>query len=199
MINLLPSQEKQNLKLVEAQKRVLIIFGYLLVCLFFLILILFLLNYYISLETTALENLVFTKNVALESYQFQDFREATLKVNQSLAMIEAFSQEEVAIGPFLEEVSALFPEGISFTSISFTKNSRLVENPQTKKVTKQIFANVNLGGVAETREVLYSFKKILEVKDQFQAVYFSPDSWTEPYNAHFSVILEHLYAELPVN
>lgn len=198
MINLLPAYEKQELKLEEVQIKISIVFAYFLCCLGLLILIFFLLNHYIVLETVEFDNAVLTKTQELESYQFQDFKEATVKVNQKLAMVQLFQQDEIFISPFFEEVIALTEQGITFTSVSFIKNTRLIPKEEPERPIGELYAGVNLAGIALTREVLYSFKKILEGQKHFQQVYFSPDSWTESQDASFSVNFEIIYQSLPL-
>ena len=198
MINLLPPHEKQVLKLVETQKKILVILTHLLLCLIFLAVIIFLSGEYISLKTIELENMVFVRNQELENYRFQDLKEVILEINQSLAKVRLFQREEVRIGPFLEEIVSLAPGGISFKKLTFRKASRIISDQETAKATEQIFASIHLAGTAATREVLYSFKKILEGQEHFQEVYFSPQSWTKPIEALFNVNFEVLYKEIPL-
>lgn len=193
MINLLPPSEKQGLRLEEVQIKISVIFAYFLCCLALLILIFFLLDYYIVLKTVEFDSAVLAKTQELESYQFQDFKEATIKVNQKLAMIQFFQQDEILISPFFEEIISLTEQGISFTGVVFTKAVRLIPKEKPEKPVREFYSKINLSGIAETREALYSFKKILEGQKRFKRVYFSPDSWTQSQNAAFSVSLEFVY------
>jgi len=198
MINLLPPNEKQELKLQEVQIKISVVFAYFLCCLAFLILVFFLLDYYIVLKTVEFDSAVLAKTKELESYEFQDFKETTTKVNQKLAMIQLFQQDEILISPFFEEIVSLAEQGISFTSVTLTKGTRLVQTEDPDKVIKEVYAAVNLVGIAETREVLYSFKKILENQKHFSEVYFSPDSWTKSKNADFSVNFDIIHKSIPL-
>lgn len=193
MINLLPSYEKHNLRLAEVQIKISVIFTYFLCCLALLIFIFFLLNHYIVLKTIEFDGAVLTRTQELESYQFQDFKEAFTKVNQRLTMIQLFQQDEILISPFFEEIVSLTGQGISFTSIGFTKAVRLIQKQEPEKPVKELYARINLAGISSTREALYSFKKILEAQKHFKRVYFSPDSWTASQNALFSVSFEVIY------
>lgn len=198
MINLLPPPEKQALKLIEVQKRILVILVHFLLCLGFLALILFLLSYYISLKTIEVENMVFVRNQELETYRFQGFKDVTLEINQNLGLIQLFQQEEVRVGPFLEEIVLLAPSGMSFNNLAFRKELRVEQDEESGKAIKQVFADIKLAGTAATREVLYSFKKVLESQEHFQEVGFSPGSWTEPTDAPFNVGFEKVYKEIPL-
>jgi len=195
MINLLPTEEKEELKLIETCKKMSVIFVYFLLCLILFISFLFFLNSYIELEIDELEVLVSMKNKELESYKFQEFKEETLEVNQNLKSISFHQNEEILISSFINEIYKMTPVDIFFESINLEKDSRLIENKDTKQTKKEIFANINLSGSASTREVLYFFKKILESKPYFKEVYFSPDSWTKSKNAEFTVRLEGFYDE----
>jgi len=198
MINLLPSNEKQELKLAEVQIKLSVIFAYLLCCLALLVLIFFLLDYYIVLKTVEFDNAVLTRTQELESYQFQDFKEATTEVNQKLAMVQFFQQDEILISPFFEEIVALTEQGIAFTAVILAKDTRLIPKEEPERPIREVYAIINLSGTAETREVLYSFKKILESQKHFSEVYFSPASWTESQNAKFFVNFEIIYQSIPL-
>lgn len=198
MINLLPPPEKQALKLIEVQKRILVILVHFLLCLGFLALILFLLSYYISLKTIEVENMVFVRNQELETYRFQGFKDVTLEINQNLGLIQLFQQEEVRIGPFLEEIVSLAPSGLSFNNLAFRRALRTEVDEESGESIKQILAHIQLAGEAATREVLYSFNKTLLEQEHFKQIHFSPDSWAKPTDAHFTVSFEVIYKEIPL-
>ena len=198
MINLLPPREKQELKLGEVQIKISVIFAYFLCCLAFLVIIFFLLDHYIVLETVEFDSAVLTKTRELESYKFQDFEEATTKINQTLAMIGIFQQDEILISPFFEEIDSLAQQDIFFTNITLTKDVRLVQKKESEKLVRETYVRINLAGISSTREALYSFKKILESQKHFSQVYFSPDSWTKSQNAVFSVSFEIVYNTRPL-
>ncbi|NQU82754.1 MAG: hypothetical protein HQ539_02285 [Parcubacteria group bacterium] len=190
MINLLPPQEKQGLKSIEAQKKIIVIFTYFLFCLIVLISFLFLLNFYVNLKIDESKGIIFMKTEELERYKFNDFKEATIKVNQHLSMIQMFQEQDLSIGPLLQEITDITSQGVSFNSISLRNSSRLIDNEETEQVEKQIFSDFHLIGTAETRDILYAFKKILENQTNFEQVYFAPNSWTKSSDAVFSVTFE---------
>jgi len=193
MINLLPTQEKEALKLIRKYKKMLVIFIYFLLCLSLFIAFLFFLNLYMELEIDGFESRVFIKNKELEGYKFQEFKEETLEINQDLSLISLYQKGEIPVGPFINEIYKITPGDISFEGINLEKDSRLIKNENTQQTKKDVFIVINLSGNATTREVLYSFKKILESKPYFKEVYFSPDSWTRPKDTEFSVRLEAFY------
>lgn len=193
MINLLPPYEKQELKLAGVQVKLSIIFVYFLCCLALLTIIFFFLNYYIVLQIDEFDVVVTAKTQELDSYQFQDFKEATTKVNQKLVMINLFQQDEILISPFFAEIISLAGDGIAFSVVSLTKNTRLVQKEEPGEVFNETYSRVNLLGTATTREVLYAFKQVLENQKHFRNIYFAPNSWTESQNAAFSVSFEIVY------
>jgi len=199
MINLLPTQEKEELKLLSIYKRISVIFAYFLLCLVMFSSFLFFLNLYIELKIEEFESHIVVKNQELEAYKFQEFKEEILKVNENLNLIGLHQKDEIVMGSFINRIYEITPDNIFFDSINLEKDSRTIVNPNTEQTEKEIFANVSVSGIAHTREDLYFFKKILESNLYFKEIYFSVNSWTQPKDSKFSVGFEVSYDGLLVN
>ena len=175
MINLLPSQEKEEIKQEENFKLILIL-G--IIFLFFLIsfsLILTSINIYISGEAKVQKILYQQREKELENPQMRTFQEKLINFNQTLTQLESFYQGQPNFTEILEELTVTLPSGTYLTSLLITSQ---------EKGEMLVF---NLSGFSPTRQLLLDFKENLEKEDSFKEVSFPPANWVKPVDIDFTV------------
>jgi hypothetical protein len=210
IINLLPEQEKNELKNEEILKKIFIAFIFILISVFFLIFALFFLRFFFIAEIESLQKQIFQKEKKLESNIFQNFQRIIEEKNQDISKIQAFQKEQIYITPIFEKISPLVvSNSIYFTSFSYQKISKKVKAEknaisETKSPdvivssksqsdranntdTQTFVGQIHISGWAKSRQELFYFKKALEAEREFKEVYFSPDSWVKPTDIKFSL------------
>ena len=182
-VNLLPEKEKIELKMKDIRKRILAILIFVLIFLIVLMLILLFLQSYLSFKTNSIKEEFQEIQNSLQSSQFRNLKKTIEKTNAHLAEFIFFYNNQIFLAPILEKLGSLTPKTIYFTNFSFRKKTE----EKDKKEEQKIFTEINITGWAKTREDLFSFKKDLETRDEFQDIYFSPSSWISPSNITFSL------------
>lgn len=177
MINLLPPQQKEEIREEEKLKMILI-FGILLLSLsisFCLIL---------SLVKISISTQIETKKISFnqEEKEFQGTKDQELEekiksLNATLLKLDAFYGRQFDLTQTLEEISGLLPSDAYLTNLSF--------NPirDGGKLRARIF----LSGFAKSREILLSFRENLENDKNFSEIDFPPENWVKPADINFSV------------
>jgi len=146
MINLLPSQEKEELKNEEKFKTTIILGSLSFVFLIFLGLLLFSIKINILSEIQDKKVLIEIESRSSENPQIKEFEKNVAETNQKISQLNSFYKNQTSIPSALEKISNLLPANVYLTSLSYQK-----ENSQ-----------VILQGYAQTREGLLEFKKSLE-------------------------------------
>jgi len=175
MINLLPPQEKEELKQEESFKLVLIL-G-ILILIFILCLSLILFSIGISIGGQLAAQKVFLSQKETEISQFQELEKKIKNLNLTFSKLDSFYQENPSFVKILEITSKTLPSGTYLTSFNF--------NPLAKD--KKYLGEVILNGYSPSREILLEFKKNLEQEELFQEVYLPPTNWVEPTDINFTV------------
>lgn len=177
MINLLPSQQKEEL-LNQWRLRLTLILGIVFLSFFLsLFLVLFLVKSYISIDLK-------TEEINIEERQKkitlnQELEKEITESNNLLSELDSFYEKSSNLTHILERINDNLPSGTYLTgfNLSFVK--------QEKEMTK-----VSLSGYSNNRERLIEFKENLEEEDIFSEVYFSPKSWVKPTEIDFGVSFE---------
>ncbi len=195
MINLLPPFQKQELKDDQLRIKILWMLILALAAFLFFMAIVFGLHLYGSSKTKALLSVISAKEQIIKDPKFQESKQVIDATNQNLYKIYQTKNEQTSVSAVLEKLALLVPSPIYLTSFSFQNSFKEVQNPKTKIVEKEFLANIKIEGVAQTREVLFLFKRVLSQEPSFQAVYFSPSSWMEPNNANFSAEFKAMLQE----
>lgn len=171
-INLLPQEQKKELKLEIVQRKVSLLLLFLLIFFIFLILTLSWEKLYIVRKVNSSEILILEKEKELKTSQLQNFKTKVANINQNLSKIQGLNQEKILLQPILEKLSSCQPQGIYFTNLSLRKTE------------------LHLDGFSQSRAILFSFKKTLELKEGFEDIYFLPSSWVKPFDVNFSLSLK---------
>ncbi len=181
-INLLPEQAKKELRLAAVQKKVFAISVFIVIFFLLLMLIFLALSVFISSRAGFLRGLVLEREEELKAAQFQGFKNIIETTNQNLSKTQRLWQQEISITSFFEEITSLTPEAIYFKELSFKK---IIQGSSA-------IAYVRISGFAPTREVLFSFREILEKDERFQNIYFPPSCWVNPTNIEFSLDFKYI-------
>lgn len=197
MINLLPLEDKQNLKTEMIFQKVFAIFSLHFICLLILVIILGFLSAFLTSKVEYLQKTVLQKTQELQTAQFQTIKEEAVFLNKTLSKLQTFWQGQVSVSVFLERFIPLIPQGLYLKTLSFSLSSKKTNAAQSSAATSTnpgqlIFADIQLAGTIDSREELYEFKKTLERQKDFQNINFSPSSWEKSRYPEFSLGLNFL-------
>lgn len=168
MINLLPSQYKEEL-LIDKTRRLVTILGVLLfISLLSLVLILFSIRIYFFGELQGQQTLLEIEKEKFEVKEVKNLEDGVGVFNQKIFLLDELYNQQISLTAVFNKVIAIVPQEIYLTNLSYSKNT-----PQ-----------IVLSGVAPSRDTLFQFKRNLE-KD-FQDVYFPPGSWILSTDIEFS-------------
>jgi len=170
MINLLPPQQKEELREEEKLKLIFILGIVILAFLISLILILF------SIKTAILGQVQIQKifleqeEKEIKSPKIQELETKIRDYNLTLSELESFYEKNLNLTEILEKTSKTLPAGTYLTTLNF--------NPLTSQIS--------ISGFCPNREILLEFKKNLEQEEKFEKVYFPPSNWVIPTDIDFS-------------
>lgn len=184
-INLISDKQKSDMRLETISRKVSLALVYLGFSLLFFIGILFFLKLYVSSQVVKLSDRILAQNEKLDSPMSQEIKAKITQTNKDLQSLQKVDQSAVLFSPFLERLSFLTPNPVYFIDIDLRKNAREIENENKEKVT-QFFAEFLAQGVAQTREDLYDFRKIILEANWLEGPYFAPISWKNPVDSQFS-------------
>lgn len=178
MINLLPPEEKQKLISQKRERLTAVLGTVILISLVCLILILLSIKFYILAATDYQRNAL---EQAERKYKTQDFVVMTNtieKYNTILAQLSSFYEKEIYFSKVLEII----------TNIPSDKNLLITNFSLSRDESGTV--KVSISGISNTRENLLAFKNSVELEEKIKKPYFSPESWTAPKNAPFSLTFE---------
>jgi len=168
MVNLLPSQYKEEF-VVEETRRLVIILGSLLFFSFLsLVLVLFSIRIYIFGEFQGQQTFLTTEKEKFEAKEIRDLEDKVRTSNQRLFLLDELYGKQIGLTAVFNKIIATVPQEIYLTNLSYSKS----------------VSQVVLSGFAPSRDALFQFKRNLE-KD-FQDVYFPPKSWIPSTDIEFS-------------
>jgi len=204
MINLLPPQDKQELKREVIFRKVFAILFLHFICVLILVGVLGFLSAFLSSKAVSFQEIAIQKAQQLQSARFQAFKNDAVSLNGTLNKLQAFWQGQIMASSFLERFVPLISSNLYLTDLSFNLSSKkvpIVRNVSTapgdavpSDSAQLIFADIHLDGTADSRETLYEFKKVLERQSDFSDIYFSPYSWSNAQYPGFSLNLSFIPA-----
>ncbi len=177
MINLLPLEAKETLRLEEKKRMVTILWLLVLFPLFCLILILSSVKVYSKSQIEDQRTLLLVAKKEFEQSEAQELQGKVNSINQILTDLNNFYQKKVYFSEILEKISETLPQGIRLNDLSATLSF----------VGGKTNVKVSLSGFAPFREDLFEFKKNLEKEPEFKDISFPPVSWVKPFDIDFSV------------
>ena len=179
MINLLPSQQKEEL-LNQERLRLVFILGMLFsLFLLSLALILLLVENYFSLNLGD-QKILFEEKEKKVSFN-KDLEEEIVKANSSFSNLDSFYEKQHNLTESLEKIYQTLPGGAYLTDFNLVFTDQKIGTQLIKR------AKISLSGFCPTRELLLVLKENLENEESFSDIYFSPGSWVEPVETTFSV------------
>jgi len=178
MINLLPPEEKQNIFLLKKEKLTIIWGIIILVFLFCLGLILLSIRFRILAETNYQKNALEQAKKENQTRDFISLNNVIQKYNKELAQLDSFYKKEIYFHNTLSTIMNVpSPKGLYLMNFSLSRG-------------KTGAVQVNISGIADTRDNLLDFKKNIEENKEIKNIYFSPESWVSPKNVNFSLTFE---------
>jgi len=172
MINLLPLEQKKELRQEEILKLVLILGIIFLAFLISLTLILYLIKISFLIDFEFQKISFEERKKEIEKLKIQELKEKIKNYNLIISQLESFYQRQVDLTSILEKILETFPEKIYLTSFNFNSQNF------------QFF----LTGFSPNREILLQFKKNLEERSDFlKEIYFPPANWLKTTDINFSV------------
>jgi len=167
--NLLPPQIKNELH-QEKIKKVIIIFGLLILVFFFsLSLVLFATKVYISQKVEAEKIFLDSEKRQSETSEFRALKEKVTFANKNLSQLESFYQEKFSLLEVFEKISHTLPPQIYLTNFFYQESA----------------SQVSISGFAPQKEILVELKNNLE--EEFSDVNFPLQVWTKSTDIDFQV------------
>lgn len=173
MINLLPQQQKEEIKKEKNLRLVLILGVLILVSLVCLYLILLTITIFVSTGAEVQKILYQERETELKTPHVQDLQKNLNTINKTLTQLDSFYQDQVNSTEVLERISSTLPAGVFLTNLSL--------NFQSEK------GICNLAGFSPTRDLLLELKANLETEKDFDEVYFPPTNWVQPNDINFTL------------
>ena len=172
MINLLPSQEKEELKKEEQFKVILILGIIIFASLVSFSLILSSINIFLSGEVDSQKIIYTQRKKELKNPEIQTFQANLTDFNKKISQLDSFYQNQVAFTEILEKISGTIPPEISILSSSLSLEEKTIK--------------CSLAGFSPDREVLIQFRDTLEKEEGFTEIYIPPACWTKPKDINFT-------------
>lgn len=153
-LNLLSPAEKKDLRIIEFNRLIFSLTGWLLIIL--VIFSIFLASAFLSLSILLKEqtNLITIRENEPQMQNLLEIEEKIKRTNQVIKQIDSKQQQMVLWTPLLEGLTKIVPTGVCLTTLSYQSNS------------DQIILN----GWADRRESLLHFQKSLEESSFFTEV-----------------------------
>lgn len=170
MINLLPSQYKEELLTEETKKLILILGSLIFLFLLSLILILFSIKIYLASQLESQKIFLDLAKKERESTEAEELENKIESFNQKLSRLDNFYEKQIRPTEILDTIFKKIPLGIYLTNISYSKDP------------SQIF----LSGFSPSRETLFQFDKNLKEEFGEKNVKFPEKNWIQPTNIDFT-------------
>ncbi|MFC1629696.1 PilN domain-containing protein [Patescibacteria group bacterium] len=171
MINLLPSQEKKELKSAELWRLVSILGNLLLLFLIFNILIFFSIKVNIQSKTEQRNVLVELEKKEMMVPEVQQLRERVKTTNDDILKLNYFYQGQISLIEIFQKIAKILPQGAYLNSLSY----------------QQASSQISLSGFCPTQKDLFEFKKDLERQEEFSDIYFPLFNWIQQTDIDFQV------------
>ena len=184
MINLLPPEEKNNLREEKKLKLILVLGISLLAFLISFSLILFAIQIFISNQMEVQKSFLEQKEKESQSSQIKELKKIMNDSNDKISKLNLFYQQQPSFTFLLEKISETLPPEVYLTNILLTI--------QKEKDGKE-FLNCNLSGFSPTSDALLQFRENLKNEPNFKEVSFPPSNWLATTDINFSVNFKIIY------
>lgn len=174
LINLLPTKEKEFLRL-EKRYRLIMFFGRILFAvLIALVVLLLIILVFLKIQLAEVKKISLAENQSASAREMAALKDEISFVNQKLLMINRVWSEQKFSPLILEDFSRLTPSGIQFFSFFF--------DGKTQKAS--------LDGHAASRDIFISFKSALENNPRFSEVDSPLSNLTKSTENNFHISFE---------
>lgn len=184
LINLIPSKEKRELRLVRAKQLTIVLGNMIVIVLVCLVLVIFFLKFYLLTQTAYQKAILETVQQKYETADFMKFKKLIQKFNGIYAQSFSFYKNQTYFSSILKMISEIEkPSGVLVSSIVATKE-------------KDGKIKVGVSGTSVSRDSLLAFKDRIEKKSlsetgrEIENIYFSPESWIKPKDIVFNVTFD---------
>ncbi|MEK7510566.1 MAG: PilN domain-containing protein [Patescibacteria group bacterium] len=190
MINLLPPIDKERFRQEQVFRLIGIVGMVLVFSLISLFLLLLAIRIYLAgqIQTRELMIALQKKELARQELLKKNIQEKNSRVREMLS----FYQNQSILSETFQEISALLPEGVYLTSLTYTPpllvKEEATEGRGEKKETKN--AKVFLAGFAPTRKEVLALRRNLKSKESFLGLYGPLSNWVIPTDVNFSFQFE---------
>ncbi|MBU3942423.1 hypothetical protein KKA24_00390 [Patescibacteria group bacterium] len=193
MINLLPEKNKDAL-LMERNKRVVLIFCFLI--LFFIVLLVLIfseIKFYLDKQISANQVLLVESKEKFSQSEVQEIQDKIELANSSFSKLNIFYNREVYFSDILEKISNILPERFSLDNLSIkldVKENKIQKDDGTKEIEVERKVIATISGFAPLREDLRAFKDKLETEVTFKNIFFPSSNWVNKENINFYLVFE---------
>jgi Tfp pilus assembly protein PilN len=175
MINLLPSQYKDEL-LTAKTERLIVIIGFLIFIFFLsLFLIILAIEIYLTDQVNVQKSFLELQRKEKGGPEIKEMEEKTKNVNLKLSRLDNFYQGQIHLAEILERINSTLPGGAYLTNFSYSKDTSLI----------------SISGFSPTREKLKEFQINLSEtfqKKDIKEVDVPMANWIEATNINFAGI-----------
>ena len=154
ILNLLPPQEKEMIRLSRINRLIIFYSGAIFVLLVIFIILLLVTLFFLTIQLKAIEKLVVLEEKSAPSLAMRNLEKEITLINQKLKMIDKIQTDSIPYSIILEDLAKMIPLGVQLFSFSF--------DSQTKKA--------NLIGYAPERDQVLALKESLEKFEKFNQV-----------------------------
>ncbi len=178
-LNLLSSQEKEEIRW-EKINRILIINGTVIIAELVIFIVLFLaMDFYLSREFSKIDNLVVQKQQEAEVKEIGELKIKTQSFNERLNLVDEIQNQQISWTKILEKLSLITPESVQIISLDISP-----KNNETDVINSEQYL-FNLVGHAKTREDMLEFENRLKDSDYFSNLESNRSNYLESYNVNF--------------
>ena len=174
MINLLPSQQKEELLQEEKLRIVLIISVIVFVSAVYVFLILFAIKIYVKGELDAQSNISLTQEERLKNPEIQGLQKNIVYANEMILESRLFYSKQPRLAWIFEQLDAVLPQDMHLNRASWQKES----------------GQMNIAGFSPSRDTLFELKNALEDNENFEEVDFPSINWVKPRDIDFQVVFK---------
>lgn len=174
MINLLPPENKKELRREENFKTTIIVGILVMVSLVCFSLILLSIKEFIAGEIKVQQILTSQKEAELATPQMQVLQENLTSFNKELSDLKSFYEKQFSYSLALERISSAIPSGIYLTNLS------LSPSPKERQFS------CNISGFSPDRDKLIELKERLEKESYFKEVVFPTTNWVKAADISFT-------------
>jgi len=171
MINLLPPQYKEELR--KERRFNLFLILEIIFFLFIISLALILFSIKIDIAAGLEEQKAIFESADKQFSYFKPIKEKVDLINKEVSIADSFYKSQYKPTILVEKISALLPEGVYLTSLSYEKKTMVV----------------NLVGFSPTVDALLEFRDNIKGQEGFEDVSFPIILWMQPADINFNISL----------